>query len=240
MGGEGDSLRLQVLLKQLVAVAGRVATQSLEILRSEARQRVQSRHDQVQAVHFLLTLCHFFLKYNVRLRHELIGLILELSDLLKVVDRLRSLKVQSQSLLRLMRLERVDKLAQVLEDFELAGLDGRRGFHLLLPVDIDLDLDFFLSTLSREAHELREADQGEHQRGVSVLLTVLATLRKDSFEAGEQVVVFVGVGLVSDHVDESADALLALFELERLFATTLLVIDQERLDKLQKLVHGAS
>ena len=67
MGGESDSLRLQVLLQQLVRVAHCVRAQSLEVVRSEASQRVQSRNDKVQSGYFSLTLCDFFLEDDVSL-----------------------------------------------------------------------------------------------------------------------------------------------------------------------------
>jgi len=91
MRSEADGLRLQVFLQKLVGVADGVATQRLKVLRSETSQRVQGCHEELQAIDLVLALRHFLLKDDVGLRHELVCLILQLSDLLEVVDGLASL-----------------------------------------------------------------------------------------------------------------------------------------------------
>ena len=126
------SLRLQVLLQQLVRVADGVGAQSLEIVRPEARKRVQSRNDEVQRGYFSLAFSHFFLKNDVGLTHKLISLVFKLSDRLQVIDGLCGLQIKLEGHLGVLRLQCIDNLRQVLEYSDLGHLDGGQGFRFLL------------------------------------------------------------------------------------------------------------
>ena len=92
----------------------------------------------------------------------------------------------------------------------------------------------------RVVHEYREADQAEGQGRISVFLPVDTSASEYLFEPKKKVVVNVCIGLVRDHVYNSCDTLLPLFEFKGLLSTTLLVINKQRLDKLDQLLDGAS
>lgn len=112
-------------------------------------------------------------------------MIFKLSDLIQVIDGLGRLQIESQGLLRLVTLKRVDHLSQVLEDLGLRGLHLRSRFdsNLSICVYICLLFDLLLFLLLRRvAQEYRKSNQGKHKGWVRVLLSILATLGKDLLE----------------------------------------------------------
>ena len=72
---------MQVLFEELVGVTDNIGTERLEVFCTEAGERVQGRYEEVEARYLFLAFSHFLLKDDISLRHELIGLIFELSDL---------------------------------------------------------------------------------------------------------------------------------------------------------------
>ena len=96
---QSNRLRLQILLEQLVGVAGGVGAECLEVICAEAVQRVQGRDNQIEGGHFGITFGDFFLKDYVSLGHELVCLILELGHRAEVIDGLGGLQVETESLL---------------------------------------------------------------------------------------------------------------------------------------------
>lgn len=70
-------LALHVLLKELIGVADSVGDESLEIISSKALQGVESGHNQIEGRNLLLSVLQVFLKDGERVRHELVGEVLQ-------------------------------------------------------------------------------------------------------------------------------------------------------------------
>lgn len=94
-------------------------------------------------------------------------------------------------------------------------MDRWRSFSLSLTIDAFLcfDLNLFLRLHGWEVHERTEADEGEDQSRVGILLAGLATLSEHLFELEQQIIVDICVGAVGHHVNKAGNAFLTLLEL---------------------------
>ena len=100
-----------------------------------------------------------------------------------------------------------------------------RDLSISVYICLNFDLLLFL-LLWWVAQENRKSNQGKHKGWVSVLLSILAAFGKDLLEPNQQIVVLVSIALVRHHVHKAGHTFLTFFKLKRLFATTLLIIDE--------------
>ena len=108
-----------MLFEELAAVGDRVGDQGVEILVPEVRQVEERGNNQVDRIILLVRVRQFLLVEDEGLTAEFIGKLFKLLESGDAVDRLGRLEVEPQTEVRLLRLDSLDQLMNLLEDLVL-------------------------------------------------------------------------------------------------------------------------